>query len=216
MTGFSAEWLSLREPLDNASRNANLAATILEAVRSTEGLDQPIQVADLGAGTGANLRYLAPLLGGPQDWVLVDSDRSLLEAAGDRIRTWADSSGARVFDGKAQLVVRTNRFECRIRSVVIDLATELDRLVLPERGLVTASALLDLVSEDWLAGLAERSMNARASVWFALSYDGRIDCSPSEPEDRDVRELFNTHQIREKGFGLSLWSRRREEGRRDF
>ena len=195
MNGFSVEWLGLREPLDVRSRSAKLAATLAEAVRRTESRDLPIQVVDLGAGTGANLRYLAPLLGGSQDWLLADRDPSLLDALDDRMRIWADSSGARVVEGDGQLIVRAAQFKCRIRCVAVDLATELDRVVLPERCLVTASGLLDLVSEDWLARLAHRSMNARASVWFTLSYDGRINCNPAEPEDRNVRELFNRHQL---------------------
>ena len=204
MNGFSVEWLGLREPLDVRSRSAKLAATLAEAVRRTESRDLPIQVVDLGAGTGANLRYLAPLLGGSQDWLLADRDPSLLDALDDRMRIWADSSGARVVEGDGQLIVRAAQFKCRIRCVAVDLATELDRVVLPERCLVTASGLLDLVSEDWLARLAHRSMNARASVWFTLSYDGRINCNPAEPEDRNVRELFNRHQLGDKGFGPAL------------
>ena len=204
MTGFADEWLSLREPLDVRSRSTKLAATFAQAVRPTESRDLPIHVVDLGAGTGANLRYLAPLLGGSQDWLLADRDPSLLDAVDDQMRIWADSSGARVFEGDRQLIVRAIQFECRIRSVAVDLATELDRVVLPERCLVTASALLDLVSENWLAKLADRSRNAAAFVWFALSYDGRIDFNPAEPEDPDVRELFNRHQLGNKGFGPAL------------
>ena len=204
MTGFSGEWLSLREPLDVRSRSAKLAATFAQAIRPTESRDLPIHVVDLGAGTGANLRYLAPLLGGSQDWLLAERDPSLLDAVDDQLRIWAESAGARVFQGDRQLIVRATQFECRVRRVSVDLATELDRVVLPERCLVTASALLDLVSEDWLAKLAKRSRNAAAFVWFALSYDGRIDCMPAEAEDPDVRELFNRHQMGDKGFGPAL------------
>ena len=204
MNSFSDEWLCLREPLDVASRSAELAAIVAQAVRPIESRDLPIHVVDLGAGTGANLRYLAPLLGGFQDWLLAEGDPLLLDALGDRMRIWADSSGARVFEGEGGLIVRATRFECHIRCVAIDLRTELDRVVLPKRCLLTASALLDLVSEDWLARLAQRSTNAGASVWFTLSYDGRIDCDPAEPEDGDVRELFNRHQLGNKGFGPAL------------
>jgi hypothetical protein len=52
-----------------------------------------------------------------------------------------------------------------------------------------------------LLGLAAA---ARVTVWFALTYDGRIDCQPPEPEDAEVRELFNRHQRTDKGFGPAL------------
>jgi hypothetical protein len=57
------------------------------------------------------------------------------------------------------------------------------------RQLVTASALLDLVSEPWLQALAVRCREHASAVLFALNYDGRIQCWPEEPGDEQVREL---------------------------
>ena len=31
-----------------------------------------------------------------------------------------------------------------------------------------------------------------------------MDCAPAEPEDAPVRELFNLHQLNDKGFGPAL------------
>jgi hypothetical protein len=70
--------------------------------------------------------------------------------------------------------------------------------------LVTASALLDLVSEPWIASLATLCARSSAIVLFVLSYSGRITCWPEEPEDELVRELVNRHQRRNKGFGPAL------------
>src|SRR5690606_16121947 len=39
---------------------------------------------------------------------------------------------------------------------------------------------------------------------FALTYDGRIACTPAEPEDDEVRTLVNRHQRGIKGFGRAL------------
>ena len=204
MSGFPDEWLSLREPLDVRSRSAEIATALAEVVRADESRGATLQIVDFGAGTGANLRYLAPLLGGSQEWLLADQDPSLLAAVGRRMRIWAEPTGARVFEGDHELVVRASQFECRIRSLTVNIATELDRVVLPARCLVTASALLDLVSGDWLGRLAHRSMQAGASIYFALTYDGRIDCRPEDQEDQAVRERFNEHQLGDKGFGAAL------------
>ena len=72
------------------------------------------------------------------------------------------------------------------------------------RTFVTGSALLDLVSEDWLAALAAECARAGAVALFALTYDGRIECSPTERDDALVRELVNRHQRTDKGFGTAL------------
>lgn len=67
--------------------------------------------------------------------------------------------------------------------------------------LVTASALMDLVSEVWLAELVRDVCAARAAFLVALTYDGRMELSPEHPLDTIVRGLVNRHQQTDKGFG---------------
>ena len=186
MSGFSAHWLALREAPDSAARSEVLCARLVNDLAAQRPADAPLSVIDLGAGTGANFRYAAQRLGGAQDWLLVDQDAALLAAA------------------EEQLAQRGAPPGCRMRPLQLDLATALGRLPLPVAGLLTASALLDLVSEEWLVELIGRAVAARVTVWFALTYEGRIDCQPAEPEDAQVRELFNRHQRTDKGFGPAL------------
>jgi hypothetical protein len=204
MSNFSAEWLFLRERLDSVSRATELAAIVIDRLTRDRPCNAPIQVFDLGAGAGANIRYVAPLLRLSQDWLLVDQDPLILDAANRRTREWAISSEHRIIEGEQRLTICAPPFSCSIKYVCLDLATGLDRLAFPNEALVTASALLDLVSERWLAALARRALAARATVWFALTYDGRIQLRPSEPEDLEVRELINQHQLTDKGFGRAL------------
>jgi hypothetical protein len=70
--------------------------------------------------------------------------------------------------------------------------------------LVTASALLDLVSDAWLQGLCRHCRQNRFTLLFALSYDGRIECAPHDPDDERMRDLVNRHQHTDKGFGPAL------------
>ena len=80
----------------------------------------------------------------------------------------------------------------------------LEAPAVPRGALVTSSALLDLVSAEWLEALAARCAAAAAPVLFALNYDGRTTCAPAEPEDAEVLELFNRHQRTDKSFGPAL------------
>jgi SAM-dependent methyltransferase len=173
VTDFTADWLRLREPADAAARAADLARVFARDDA------RPLRVIDLGAGTGANLRYLAPRLGGAQEWLAVDHDPRLLAAL-------ASPPGVAV------------------QTRVLDLARSLDALPFGECDLVTTSALLDLVSAPWLEELAERCAAAGAGVLFALTYDGRIEWVPGEAGDDAVRSALNRHQARDKGFGLAL------------
>jgi hypothetical protein len=152
----------------------------------------PVRVLDLGSGIGSNLRYLAGRLPTPQDWLLVDNDPDLL-ARSVNLPLPAEHEGQRP---------RADR-DRQISTRCLDLSS-LDSSLFDGRTLVTGSALLDLVSESWLRDLVVYCRAGRAAVLFALTYDGRIDCSPAEPGDEHVRDLVNRHQRSDKGFGAAL------------
>jgi SAM-dependent methyltransferase len=70
------------------------------------------------------------------------------------------------------------------------------------RDLVTASALLDLVSPSYLTWLADRCRQHASLALFAITYTGRSICTPQEPEDGVICALLNMHQREsDKGFG---------------
>jgi hypothetical protein len=76
-------------------------------------------------------------------------------------------------------------------------------LELLERAL-TASALLDLVSADWLDRLARATVTRGLRVYAALTYDGRVTFEPADPFDSEMVRAFNRHQRGDKGFGPAL------------
>ena len=61
--------------------------------------------------------------------------------------------------------------------------------------------MLDLVSKSWLLALANHCRLEGALALFAITYNGRFACTPSDPEDEPVRDLFNRHQKTDKGLG---------------
>src|SRR3954468_21248898 len=172
-------WLALREGADGAARSAALTRAVIDRLA---GLS-PLRVLDLGAGTGSNLRYLAPRLAVPQEWLLVDHDATLLQEA------------------KARSIGRPSPIDWRMDTQPLDLVTVDHPAIFVDRHLVTASALLDLVSDRWLDELAERGGAAQATVLFTLNYNGQSRCTPAEPEDEEVRALMNRHQQSDKGLG---------------
>lgn len=180
---FSADWLQQREPFDTAARNGAAGRLPLPS-RLTPPQGMPWRVIDLACGTGANLRWLAPRLGGPQQWLVVDHDAALLR------RIPREFSGA----GFQASTVRQQT----------DLARQLDTLPWHAAHLVTASALLDLVSAEWLQRLVAHATAARAALLFALSVDGTHQWTPQDPHDATVGRLFRAHQRRDKGFGPAL------------
>lgn len=185
MTGFSADWLALREPFDRAARNASAPLLDLQAAAvRLRGDDPVLRVIDLGCGTGANLRELAPRLGGAQQWLMVDDDAHLLAALPESL------------EGPG--------WHANVRTLHLDLALALDAVPFLEARLVTASALLDLVSAFWLDALLTHVWAANAAALFALNVDGRVGWEPGLAGDAEVHALFAADQRRDKGFGPAL------------
>jgi hypothetical protein len=178
MSGFSAEWLALREPYDRAARSAEVVEAVTEAFRDAPS----IAVVDLACGSGATLRALAPHIPPRQSWRLVDNNLSLLARAA--------SAGQ-----PPQLTVTTTP---------VDLARDLELALDGPLDLVTASALLDLVSAEWLDRLVVEAAARRLPVYAALTYDGRVAVEPESSLDRELLAGFDLHQRTDKGFGPAL------------
>jgi hypothetical protein len=181
MESFSADWLALREPADHAARAHDITAELAAHLAA-----QPrTKAVDLAGGTGSNIRYLLPRLWHIRHWTLIDHDPALLAVARTTLEPLLQARGV------------------ALETVRLDLG-ELEALPLDDCALVTSSALLDLVSADWLERFARRCREARAHVLCALNYDGRIGCEPRDSDDEHVRALVNRHQRIDKGFGPAL------------
>jgi len=185
VSGFSDRWLSLREPADRRARDPGLLAAVTAHARSPDR----VVLTDLGCGTGATLRALAPHLPARQHWRLVDHDPALLEAAGRAAGAWPAPMSVTVEPLRA------------------DLQADLEAVVALEADLITTSAFLDLVSQAWIDRLIGAATRHRRPVYAALSYDGRVGCRPADPLDRPVLAAFNRHQRRDKGLGGALGPR---------
>jgi SAM-dependent methyltransferase len=192
MTGFSACWLDLREAADARARNGALASALVKALLPRTA----IAVADLGCGTGSNLRAIAPLLAPRQHWTLIDADQALLDAAGKRLAAWADGVG-RQGDG---LVLRKAEKRISVTFRRANLVGELEALLAAPTDLVTASALFDLVSVPFMVRLA-RLLAVRCAFYAVLTYDGIQRFEPPSEDDADLIAAFNAHQRGDKGFG---------------
>lgn len=180
MSGFSITWLDLREPADLGGRNIDLAQKALAALRDEHRALAPRLAVDLGAGTGSTLRALLNLGGDDIIWRLVDLDGALLDEA-----------------------LRRHGQDFVIEDHQADLSV-VEELPLSGARLVTASALFDLTSQEFLERLCERIAAQGTGLYAALNYDGTTQWQPSHPLDEQVLEAFNSDQRRDKGFGAAL------------
>jgi hypothetical protein len=196
MSESLSDWLALREAADWAARSELLVdrlRQVLAPVETVHGLD-------LCTGTGSNLRYLMDRLPKPQRWLAVDRDAALLEEVPAKLAAWARARGGSAHTEGRTTQVRCDGVDSGIETRQKNLE-QLDAALFEGRHLVSASALLDLVSESWLRELATRCYAAGTAALFTLTYNGGSRCDPPEPEDEMVRELMNRHQKTDKGLG---------------
>jgi SAM-dependent methyltransferase len=213
---FSADWLQLREPFDAAARDAaagdlQLAGRLAPLRKS---LTRPLRVIDLACGTGANLRWLAPRLGGSQQWLVVDHDADLLRCWPERLAAVSGAKSGAGADLDLPLSFAGPEFEASIVRQPMDLMAGLETLPWHAADLVTASALLDLVGTDWLHRLVAASAASGVALLMSLSVDGRHVWTPGDPADATVGKQFAEHQRRDKGLGPALGSHAVAELRR--
>lgn len=181
MSGFSADWLSRREPADHRARDGALLGRLAAWAASRDSLS----VVDLGCGTGSNARAMVPHLSGTQHWRLIDYDPALLEVAVEKTAALAGDR-LRAFSFKTEQA---------------DFAGGVDALLAADCDIVTAAALFDLVSKAWLDGLAASLAARSLPLYTVLIYDGAMEWQPTHPLDEPLRRAFNTHQHTDKGFG---------------
>jgi hypothetical protein len=193
-----ARWLVRREALDAASRSELLA----DRISSWLGSRDPVRLVDLATGTGSNIRYLAERLPGRrQQWLAIDRSATLLSRLTSRMDAWATTRGYTFLPAGTGCAIRGSDWECQVETRQMDLGmlSEDGRFGTPD--VVTASSLLDLVSESWLRSLAAHCRRWRAAALFAITYNGRSSCSPPDQDDALVLRLFNRHQRTDKGLG---------------
>ena len=204
MSGFSREWLKLRESADLAARDAALARHFAAALPRRAGT--PVRVIDLGAGTGANCRALLPRIGADQEWILIDRDRDLIAAQAEEFTTWARRQGYPILAGGGRMMITAGHASWSVTSHPLDLARDQASLTALEADGVTAAAFFDLVSAQWLEGFADWLAERRVPLFAALTVDGRRDWQPKLAEDEIVARAFQRHQTTDKGFGPALGS----------
>ncbi|WP_306144384.1 class I SAM-dependent methyltransferase [Roseibium sp. MMSF_3412] len=178
MSGFSSDWLALREPLDLAARDQAVEAAFMERVPSAAP-----RMLDLASGAGSTVAALKHHLPEDASWLLTDYDHGLLEVATSR---WSTS-------GSGDLA-----------TLGIDLASDVEALPFSEVDAISTSAFLDLVSEPFLQRLVNCVVEAGKPFLASLSYDGRIGFEPASALDDTMRDALNHDQLSDKGFGKAL------------
>lgn len=175
---YAPEWLQLREPADADARALGLLEPLGKRLAELPSQEGGLVIHDLGCGTGSMGRWLAVRLDGPQHWVLHDRDPYLLH--------FAAVASPRVAADGSRVTVETRRGD----------VARLTPDALSGASLVTASALLDVLTRPEIETLAAACAGAGSPALLTLSVAGRVEFASPDPLDADLAEAFNAHQRR--------------------
>ena len=130
-----------------------------------------IQIIDLGAGTGANQRWLARRLPLRQRWIHLDHDPIISQS-----------------------------LPLPDDTMIINEGVEALRQLLDSRAghrrLVTCSALLDVLTTAQLDAVCRAVIDNQVPALFSLTVSGTLAVVPSDPDDQPLLDAFNDHQRR--------------------
>ncbi len=182
---IEAPWLKARHAADGRARSASLPLVYhlsahLSGLTPAGTTSPTVSIVDVGAGTGANLGWLAPHLNAAltspqlQRWSLVDHDPALLSAVRDPDQSWIATS--------------------RHTGSIGDLAHLVKDL--PRPRLITCSALLDLLRPEDIELLVDTTVTHADAALMALSVTGKVVLDPPSAADHLIADAFNAHQQR--------------------
>jgi hypothetical protein len=172
-------WLSARVTADTSARAATLTTLLPELINYLIEIGDAadhVEIIDLGAGTGANQRWLAPRLPLRQRWVHLDHDPAI-----SRSLPLPDDT-----------------------MIIDDSVEALARLLSSRSGgrrLVTCSALLDVLTTAQLYAVCNAVIDNHVPALFSLTVTGSLSVAPDDPDDQLLLNAFNDHQRRAGGAG---------------
>jgi hypothetical protein len=172
------DWLALREGADASARSPELVERLRAHLSAGARPGAAAVIRDLGCGTGSMGRWLAGRLPGPQRWILHDRDPGLLARA-------AAGMPSAAADG-APVTARTWEGDL----------TSLRAADLAGTSLVTASAVLDLLTAEEVDGLAAACVRAGCAALLTLTVIGCVEIAPADPLDVAFAAAFDAHQRR--------------------
>ncbi len=183
----------LKEATDRRSMNGGVSDALTGWF---EGRGQ-ISVLDLSAGTGANVRLLAPLLAPDQSWTLYTRDATEEATARDHITRWAPAF--RDIEGGIELDRAGQR---------IAIAFVRHDPVAAGGSLAGPPSMLTVIGDDVLRypatairRLAATLAGARSVVLARGVYDGRLKLQPHHAADSAMTAALHRELMHDAGHG---------------
>jgi SAM-dependent methyltransferase len=183
MNSGYARYLAAKTTVDDRALNGH----VLAELRRLMPVGAP-RVLEIGAGLGTMVaRLLDWGVVGAGEYILLDTDRSLLDDSRRWLRDWAAARGLRcdlLPDG-----LRVGDLRVRLVHAELGSYLETDHGALAD--VLIANAVLDLVDVPAILPGLLRLLVPGGAYWFTINYDGESSFAPSHPHDDQVMQAYH-------------------------
>jgi len=183
MTSGYARYLAAKTTVDDRALNGH----VLAELRRLMPAGAP-RVLEVGAGLGTMVARLTDWgVVGPGEYILLDTDRQLLDDSRRWLRGWAAARGLR----NDLLPDGLQVGDLRVRLVHAELGGYLDTDHGALADVLIANAVLDLVDVPAILPGLLRLLVPGGVYWFTINYDGESIFAPGHPRDDQVMQAYH-------------------------
>jgi SAM-dependent methyltransferase len=182
MNGY-ARYLAAKTTVDDRALNRH----VLAELRRLMPAGAP-RVLEVGAGLGTMVARLMDWgVVGAGEYILLDTDRPLLDHSRRWLRDWAAARGLRSDLLPDGLQVG----DLRVHPVHAELGRYLETDHGPLADVLIANAVLDLVDVPAILPGLLRLLVPGGVYWFTINYDGETIFTPDHPRDDQVMQAYH-------------------------
>jgi SAM-dependent methyltransferase len=183
MTSGYARYLAAKTTVDDRALNGH----VLDELRRLMPAGAP-RVLEVGAGLGTMVaRLLDWGVLGIGEYILLDTDRTLLDHSRRWLRDWAAARGLHSDLRPDGLRIG----DLRVRLVHAELGRYLETDHGPLADVLIANAVLDLVDVPAILPGLLRLLVPGGAYWFTINYDGETIFEPGHPLDDQVMRAYH-------------------------
>jgi SAM-dependent methyltransferase len=206
MTSGYARYLAAKTTVDDRALNGQ----VLAELRRLMPAGAP-RVLEVGAGLGTMAARLMDLgVVGAGEYILLDTDRPLLDHSRRWLRDWAAARGLR----SDLLADGLQVGDLRVRLVHAELGRYLETGHGALTDVLIANAVLDLVDVPAILPGLLRLLVPGGAYWFTINYDGETIFEPGHPLDDQVMQSYHRDMDERVRYGRPAGESR--TGRRLF
>ncbi|MEM7659825.1 MAG: hypothetical protein AAF399_27170 [Bacteroidota bacterium] len=196
---YPTHWLNTRFPFDARARNQALEQQVLTYLEGKTW----VNLTDVGAGNGANVRHLWPLIPASQAWTLIEKDPLLVEATLAERSEQAQALGYRVHRSDKEVTFTKGQQEVRIQAVETSLLTAGAEGWFAGRDLILANAVFDLFTRAQFTAFMQDILPRGIPFYTTLNYESQA-FAPTILHDAEINGLYEAHMQRPQAFGEAM------------